>query len=88
MPLITQEQLNSWYMHESNKERTIRMQEADEDEEEEDEDQIGCEECNYTGEVEITEHVQGDNVMPGGYWEGTGEFRKCHCQIDWDDQEQ
>lgn len=39
-----------------------------------------CEVCGGTGEVEKMEHVTGDNIVPGGYYEGSGEFEPCECQ--------
>lgn len=65
---------------EEQKERTL----LDAIEEEESENKIGCEDCDYTGKIEITEWISGEH---GGYLESTGEFRKCHCQTDWDDQD-
>lgn len=44
------------------------------------EEALPCEDCNGTGKIERLEHVTGDNVMPGGYWEGSGIFDPCHCQ--------
>jgi hypothetical protein len=40
---------------------------------------IKCFDCNDTGEIEILEHVTGDNIIPGGFWQGSGQFKKCHC---------
>jgi hypothetical protein len=39
-----------------------------------------CEMCLGTGEIEILEHVVGDSIGAGGYYEGSGRFRKCDCR--------
>lgn len=40
-----------------------------------------CIHCEGTGQIEILDHVSGDNIMPGGFYEGSGLYRKCVCQI-------
>lgn len=40
-----------------------------------------CSICDGTGRVEVLSHVTGDNIMPGGYYEGSGVFRKCECKM-------
>lgn len=42
-----------------------------------------CGLCGGTGLVEIEEFVVGDNIQPGGFYQGSGEFKKCQeCSID------
>ncbi len=41
-----------------------------------------CDHCDGTGLVEIPEHVTGDNIMPGGFYEGSGMFKKCECRLE------
>lgn len=38
--------------------------------------------CDGSGLIEKAEFVCGDNIVPGGYYEGTGEFTRCECARD------
>lgn len=45
-----------------------------------------CPTCGGTGEIEKREHVTGDNIVPGGFYEGSGEYDPCpDCQGGPDD---
>lgn len=39
-----------------------------------------CQECGGTGEIELQEYVTGDNIIPGGFYQGTGRFKPCVCK--------
>lgn len=45
-----------------------------------------CEFCYGTGKIEIMEHVTGDNIIPGGFYEGSGIYRKCSCNEELDNE--
>lgn len=41
-----------------------------------------CEFCKGTGKIEVLEHVDGDNVVPGGFYQGSGVFKPCVCKLE------
>ncbi len=36
-----------------------------------------CDRCGGSGETEKMELVTGDNLVPGGFYEGSGKFEPC-----------
>lgn len=73
--MITQEKLNSWYEHKSNKELTIERMESAEDE---------CEFCGGSGEVSTMEMVEAGNP---GTMADVGSRPCPHCQNNEDEYE-
>lgn len=57
--MITQEQLNSWYEHKSNKERTIEAMDRLEDEKDED----VCQFCEGVGEIYEPARQEGGEIV-------------------------
>lgn len=63
---ITQEKLNSWYEHKSNKEKVIEAEE---------EKEFDCEDCQDTGEIDCMGYV-----YPGEPHQAMIDSRPCHCR--------